>query len=290
VSRILVTGSAGFIGRVLVARLRESGFGVIEFDQAEGDISRPDALLKYADFDISHVFHLAGKTFVPESWKNPHGFFLVNTMGTVNVLEFCRNTSARLTYVSSYLYGEPDYLPVDELHPLKSYNPYSQSKQMAESVCRFYAENYRVSVTVLRPFNAYGPGQSKVFLIGEIIEKVLNPGVPAVEVMDLRPRRDYVYVDDLVCALIHSMDAPDGVYNIGSGYSKSVGEIIELVMALTGISKEVLCRNVVRPNEILDLYADIRKAGRDLGWEPRVPFEKGLENCIRDHRQTHKKF
>ncbi len=282
-SNTLVTGSAGFIGSVLVKQLREAGHAVIEIDQPQGDISLQETLHPYLDKKIDHIFHLAGKTFVPESWQHPYGFYQVNVLGTVNILELCRKTGARLTYVSSYLYGEPDYLPVDENHPLKSYNPYSNTKMMAESACRFYSDNFQVPSVILRPFNAYGPGQPDKFLIGEIISKVMDSTVDTVEVMDLQPKRDYVYVDDLVRALVRSMDAKQGVYNIGSGYSKSVEEIILLVMKSAGIRKDYRSKGVSRPNEIYDLFADIRKAETGLGWKPEVSFEEGIIRCIREY-------
>jgi nucleoside-diphosphate-sugar epimerase len=287
VSKILVTGSAGFIGKALATQLRETGHVVVEFDVAQGDITSPEAVLPYADMGIQHVFHLAGKTFVPESWKDPFGFFQVNLLGTVNILELCRKTGISITYISSYLYGEPDYLPIDENHRVKSYNPYSQSKVMADSTCQFYARHYKVPVTIFRPFNAYGPGQPGIFLISEIISKVMNPAIPVVEVMDLRPKRDYIYIDDLVRALILSIGKPHGIYNLGSGYSKNVEEIIHLVLKHTGIQKEYHSKAVMRPNEIFDLYADIRKAGRELNWFPQISFEDGIERCIRAYSSSH---
>jgi nucleoside-diphosphate-sugar epimerase len=283
----MVTGSGGFIGRVLVRHLQDDGHHIIEFDREQGDISDAATLLPFAGKEIHHIFHLAGKTFVPESWRDPAGFYRVNVLGTVNILELCRKSGARLMYVSSYLYGEPEYLPVDENHPVKSYNPYSHSKLLAESACQFYANNYDLQVTMLRPFNAYGPGQSNLFLISEIIAKVMDPDIPVIEVSDLRPRRDYVYLGDVVHALLLSMQAPTGVYNIGSGYSTSVQEIIELVMQCTGIKKEYRSRNTIRPNEILDLFADIRKAKKDLGWYPKISFEEGIIKCIQDYNSNH---
>ena len=279
-STILVTGAAGFIGRNLVARLRGEGHSVVEFDVAQGDVTSIDDLHCFASLQIDHVFHLAGKTFVPDSWKNPFGFYQVNVMGTTNILEFCRKTGARLTYISSYLYGEPDYLPVDELHPVKSYNPYSQSKVLADSICQFYARYYNIPVTIFRPFNAFGPGQSGLFLIPEIIEKVMNRDIREVEVMDLRPKRDYIFIDDLVDALVLSLNNQLGIYNIGSGYSKSVEEIIQLVMKHSGITKPYRSKAVTRTNEIFDLYAGISKAETELGWKPKTPFEDGIKQCI----------
>jgi nucleoside-diphosphate-sugar epimerase len=279
--KVLVTGADGFIGKVLVSNLESRGITVTRFDMQQGDISDIKALAPLADQGIEHVFHLAGRTFVPESWNDPFGFYRVNVMGTVNVLEFCRETRAGLTYVSSYLYGEPEYLPIDESHPLKSYNPYSQSKLLADDTCRFYAKHYGLKVSVFRPFNAYGPGQKDKFLIPEIIQHVMDPAVPVIEVMDLRPRRDYVFVDDLVEAFIVSLEKAPGIFNIGSGYSKSVEEIILQVMELSGLQKEYRAIGESRPYEIFDLYADIRKARDVLGWAPKTSFEEGIRQCIR---------
>ena len=286
-SRILVTGSAGFIGGTLVKQLQEAGHNVVEFDVKQGDISAPDTLRGFEKIGISHVFHLAGKTFVPESWKDPLSFYQVNVMGTLNVLELCRKTGAGLTFVSSYLYGEPEYLPIDENHPVKSYNPYSQSKLMADMTCQFYARQYKFPVTIIRPFNVYGPGQSSLFLIPEIIEKVMDPAIRIVEVTDLRPKRDYLYIDDLVQALISTRGKLPGIYNLGSGTSRSVEDIIQLIIKHSGISKEIRSLETRRPNEIFDLYADIRKARLEFGWIPQTSIEAGIEQCIHHYIINH---
>src|ERR1035438_8407842 len=122
---VLVTGSLGFLGNVLVKKLILAGFTVFGFDIDDGDITTQSSLDQFRGINISHVFHLAGKTFVPESWSDPWSFYQVNVMGTITVLDFCRETGAGLTYISSYLYGQPEYLPIDELHPVKVYNPYN---------------------------------------------------------------------------------------------------------------------------------------------------------------------
>jgi nucleoside-diphosphate-sugar epimerase len=278
--KLLVTGAAGFIGRALVKRLRQTDNTVIEFDLDRGDITVPDALRAFESNPVDYVFHLAGKTFVPESWKDPYSFFQVNALGTLNVLELCRKTGAGLTYLSSYLYGEPDYLPIDEEHPVKSYNPYSQSKVIADTTCQFYSKHFQMPITIFRPFNVYGPGQSSLFLISEIISKVMDSTVQEVEVMDLRPRRDYIYIDDLVDALILSVGKPHGIFNLGSGYSVSVEEIIKLVMKHAGITKPYHSKGITRQNEIFDLFANIGKACQALNWEPHTTFEAGIIQCI----------
>jgi nucleoside-diphosphate-sugar epimerase len=158
---------------------------------------------------------------------------------------------------------------------------------MAESACRFYSDNFHVKITIFRPFNVYGPGQSDRFLVSEIVSKVLDPAIHTVEVMDLRPKRDYVYLDDFVRAMIMSLDGLSGIYNIGSGVSNSVEEIIILTMDLAGIAKEYRSRAVSRPNEIFDLYADIGHAATELGWSPEVSLAEGLNRCIRAHTKDH---
>ena len=287
--KILVTGSNGFIGRALVKRLSGLGFITIGFDIADGDVAVEGSLTHLESEDISYVFHLAGKTFIPESWSHSFNFYRTNVLGTANVLEFCRKTGAGLTYVSSYLYGKPEYLPIDENHPVKAYNPYSHTKLVAEEICRYYRDQFSLGISILRPFNAYGPCQSEQFLIPELIKKMLDPQITFIEVMDLRPKRDFVFIDDLVEALFLSMDGPRGIYNVGSGSSVSVEEVINTIKALTGIQKNVLTRNVERPMEIFDLYADVSKITASLKWKVNVSFKEGLARCIEEYPATKEK-
>ncbi|MCX6281417.1 MAG: NAD(P)-dependent oxidoreductase [Bacteroidetes bacterium] len=278
--KILVTGSDGFIGRALLKRLLHEGFEAEGLDLAQGDITDPSCFQQFSQQEFFHVIHLAGKTFVPDSWKDPGAFYRINLMGTVNVLEFCRRSGAGLTYISSYLYGSPEYLPVDENHPVKSYNPYSHSKLLADNTCQFYARNFKTRITILRPFNAYGPGQPAHFIIPEIIQMVMDPAVAEVEVMDLRPKRDYVFIDDLVDAIFRTIHGEPGIYNVGSGESVSVETLIQTVMKLSGISKPYKARGTERQNEIFDLYAGIGNIQLALGWQPKTTFEEGLRKCL----------
>lgn len=279
---ILVTGSDGFIGRQLVSTLRESGRAVLEFDRKQGDIATFD----FSGLQVSHIIHLASMVYVPLSWENPAPFYRTNVMGTVNILEHCRKTGCRLTYVSSYIYGTPRYLPVDELHPVDPGSPYNHSKFMAEEACRFYASTFDVPVVVFRPVNIYGPGQRSDFLIPFIIGQVTDPVVPEVTVMDLRPRRDYLYISDFTDALIRSIGMEGfHVFNLGSGQSVSVEEIITTVMETSGITKPFKASGKERPNEIWDVFADIRKYSEASGWKPLTPFREGIRHCLSEHPQ-----
>lgn len=282
-SSILVTGASGFLGAHLVNTLERLGEDVVRHSSRDGNLaeSRPRAA------GVQHVYHLAAKTYVPDSWRDPQSFYAVNVMGTVNVLEYCRNTGASLTLVSSYVYGRPECLPISEDHPLRPFNPYGHSKQLAEEAARFYSESFQVRVSIVRPFNLYGPGQAKEFLIPTLIYQALSPDYEAITVADDRPKRDYVFVDDVVELLIvlGSKSEIGGTYNAGSGISVSVQEVAETIVMLAGTRKPVVSRNEVRPNEVLDTVADISRARDALGWSPKIGLREGLERTIREARR-----
>lgn len=275
---VLVTGSQGFVGKALVDQLKsKTKFIVDEFDLNDGDIA--DGIRAHED--TKHVFHLAANSFVPASWKRPTDFYRVNVLGTLNVLEFCRSSGAALTYFSAYVYGRPQSNPISEDHPRVALNPYSQSKIHAEDLCEFYHKNFNVSVTVLRPFNVYGPGQREEFLIPTIVKQAKDVLTSTVEVADLRPRRDFVYIDDLVDAALLTLGKKGfSAFNIGGGVSYSVEDLIQLILQQLKLDKAYRSKNEVRQDEILDLFADISRAKAELGWTPKVSFESGLRRVL----------
>ncbi|HLP97546.1 MAG TPA: NAD(P)-dependent oxidoreductase [Sideroxyarcus sp.] len=278
--RILVTGANGFIGRRLVSALKSAGHPVLELASADGDIAEPETLARFDEHPVDFVFHLASRTYVPDAWREPADFQRVNVTGTINVLELCRQRKIPLTYVSAYLYGIPKSLPIKETDRIEPNNPYALSKLMAETACAFYAEHFGIPVTIIRPFNIYGPGQKAHFLIPEIIAQV-TANKP-IQLKDLLPRRDYLYLDDLIEALICTLEAGEGLhlYNIGYGTSLSVGEIVEAIQSVAGTSLPVVSENAPRRNEIPDVYADISKAAHELHWRPRHSFEEGIRKMI----------
>jgi len=279
--KILVTGAKGFIGGYLAKRLTELEYTIIEF---EGDITKDSSYDRIQKEDIYHCYHLAAKSFVPESWNTPDEFIKTNVYGTEKVLEFCRKKSIPLTFVSSYLYGNPKYLPINEKHPLQTPNPYALSKYLGEELCRFYNEYYKMKICVLRPFNTYGPGQNKRFLIPILMDQFLGT-VEKVIIKDLTPKRDYVYISDLIEALVLTLGVATAenllVLNIGSGYSLSVADVIDEIKKQSGTKKEVISLNEVRPNEIPDTVADITLAFEKMGWKPKVSFEEGIKEILK---------
>jgi len=277
-----VTGANGFIGSHLVKQLKELSHEVIELTSKFGDITKADTWSKVPRTDI--VIHLAARSFVPDSWDDPTGFINTNVNGTQFCLEYCCTHNSQLIFVSAYLYGIPKRLPISEADPIQPNNPYALSKYLAEQLCEFYAVYWNVPVTVIRPFNVYGPGQREEFLIPEIISQVQLG--KEIRIRDLNPRRDYIYIDDLVDALVKALKISSGynVLNIGSGISYSVGEIIDVIQRVSGTKIPVYSKQVEREHEISDVYADIDQAKYILGWTPRYSLADGIAKQLQMER------
>jgi UDP-glucose 4-epimerase len=270
---VLVTGAGGFIGSRLVRVLKSQGYQVRSHTQDDGDIAAGELTCA----EVRHVFHLAARSFVPDSWVDPREFYRVNVAGTVNVLESCRRSGASVTYVSSYVYGRPSVLPVTEDHPTEALNPYCHSKLLAEETCHFYARQHGMRICIVRPFNIYGFGQDRRFLVPTLVRQVLSADSDVIEVADDRPRRDFLYVTDFVDFLIASFNCDAvGVYNAGSGFSVSIADLVAILNRLAPRPKSLVSRGDSRPEEILDVVADIGKARRELMWTPRTGLEEGL--------------
>jgi nucleoside-diphosphate-sugar epimerase len=280
---VLVTGASGFIGRPLSETLEQAGCTVVRHSYADGDI----ASCALSGNAVNHVFHLAARTFVPDSWSQPLPFYTTNVLGTVNVAEFCRCHGASLTMLSSYVYGRPRFLPISEEHPVAAFNPYGHTKLLAEEVCRYYAQQFGMKVTIVRPFNVYGPGQAGTFLIPTLLRQALDPETREVSIADDRPRRDYLFIDDLLDLLLRTMNSQGfDAFNAGSGCSVNPRELAELMLRVAGVEKPVVSRGEARTDEVLEMVADIGKAKRILGWEPRVSLVEGLSRMIQIRRAT----
>lgn len=281
---IAVTGSSGFIGKHLCKEIKNLGGEVIELDIVNGkDITDYNSLKEIPKFDC--MIHLAAKIFVPESYKTPHNFYKINLQGTLNVCELCRVRNAKLILASSYFYGIPEYLPIDENHPVHPHNPYAHSKLLAEELCRAYSQDFSMKVIILRFFNIYGPGQDERFLIPSIINQADNGEV---NLGDSVPKRDFVYIDDVISSYMHSIAyEPEGfeIFNIGSGESYSVSETVDLISKHYPKFFKVHYSEEKRANEVPDTIADIGKAKHLLKWAPKVTFEQGLRNMIEDFRK-----
>lgn len=285
---ILVTGGLGFVGSRLVDALKEKDVKTIVLDRDEKadvniDITRWDDLKNAFDWGgIDAIYHLAALTNVVESSQNPRDTYGVNVFGTLNVLELCRIHDIRKMFFMSsfYVYGRPEYLPVDENHPVKPTNPYSMSKYLAEQLCKSYNEDYGLRCTIVRPVNVYGVGQKSQTLFSTILNQMFNGKI---ELKDPEPKRDYVYVSDLIDALIKVGEYDNksfDVFNVGCGESYSVRYIVEKLISLYGRDVEVRYLDERRKNEVMNVVADIQHIKDELGWHPKVGIDEGLKKML----------
>lgn len=281
-ARTIVTGANGFIGRHLVRALEARGESLTALSRSTGFDVTQDEL----DLDgVERVVHLAALTGVADAWQRPAEFHRVNAHGTARLLEQCRGKQVRFLYVSGYVYGRPERMPIAEDARVDANNPYAFSKYAAEQACRFYGDHMGLVVTIVRPFNVYGGGQDNRFLLSRIIEQALDPAAPRIELMDLSPRRDYVHIDDLIRAILGLTDGDHaGTFNVGSGESFSVAEAAALVQKHAGSDKPVVSVGSPRQNEIADVRADVSRIRAAIGWEPRVSFEQGLQRMVEEMR------
>ena len=305
---VLVTGGGGFIGSRLCERLVQSGATVRAFvrytSRAEIGLLRflePDILKKVEiirgdlrDFSaveqasrgVDIVFRLGALISIPYSYVHPVETVQTNVLGTLNILEACRKSGAKLVHTStSEVYGTALRVPIDEDHPLQGQSPYSASKIGADKLVESYFRSFGLPTVTVRPFNTYGPGQSTRAVIPTIITQALAGGV--VRLGNLDAIRDFTYLDDTVegFLLTAQADTWNGeTYNLGSGEEISIGAIAALIFRLMGKQAEIqLEKNRLRPekSEVLRLISDNRKAKLELGWQPTVGMEEGLQRTIR---------
>jgi GDP-4-dehydro-6-deoxy-D-mannose reductase len=282
--RVLLTGGTGFVGRRLLQCLKANGVEIY----APGRDALDVATGVFPDLAVDVVIHLAARTFVPDSWVHPADFYRVNAQGTVNVLDYCRRTQAQLIYISGYCYGVPKSLPVSESASVHPNNAYAFSKNAAEEACRFFFGFFGTPVSILRPFNIYGPGQSSHFLIPRIVEQAVDPAIPEIVVEDDTPRRDYVHVDDVIAAIrsLLKNPRPGATFNVGSGESYSVAQLVKIVCAAANVDKPIVSRGNRRVHDIPDVIADITAIRNAIGWSPSINLVDGLRSVVA-HQRNH---
>jgi GDP-4-dehydro-6-deoxy-D-mannose reductase len=275
----LVTGAGGFIGQALCENLFSQERSFLALTSLDGDVAAPETWKSLPPARV--LFHLAGRSFVPDSWLSSPDFVSVNVAGTERALAYCREHGSRLVLASAYVYGIPQRLPIQENDRISPNNPYALTKRMAEQLCEFAAQYQGVAVTALRIFNVFGPGQRTEFLVPGILQQIMAGS--EIRLLDLTPRRDYVYLSDVVDAFIKASEVSPGFHaiNVGSGYSLSVAEIVAKIQSVAGTRLPVTSDSVERPQEIPDVVADISLAQKVLGWRPQMSFEGGIEEILK---------
>jgi dTDP-glucose 4,6-dehydratase len=307
--KVLVTGAEGFIGSHLTEALVRAGHEVRafvlynsfdsrgwlddcaadvrgKFEVFAGDIRDPHGVrlgLKGCDA----VLHLAALIAIPYSYQSPDSYVDTNIKGTLNVLQAARELNVRrvIHTSTSEVYGTARFVPITEDHALQGQSPYSASKIGADQMALSFFTSFGTPVTVLRPFNTYGPRQSARAVIPSIITQIAS-GERRVRLGALHPTRDFNHVTDTVAAFLAALTSDTGageVINVGSGFEISIGDTARLIAELMGADIEILCdEQRLRPqrSEVERLCASREKAQRLLGWQPRYAGREGLRGGL----------
>ena len=278
--KILIAGHTGFVGKHLSALLDSKGFvNIIPISRSNGfDLS---CASNSYDIDCNIVINLSGLVGIDFSWKEPEKFYKENYLTTLNLLEIARKNNAAFIQISSYIYGEPEYQPIDECHNVKGYNPYASSKILSEKLCIDYANYYHLPVTIIRPFNLYGINQSNHFLITQLIEAAISKS--NIEIYDFDAKRDYLWVGDLVNGILKVIETQKeslNIYNIGSGKSYSARELVNIFSAHISSFRDYVTNNGQKIL-IQDCICDNSLFSKDFSWQPKTSMEDGIAKIIK---------
>lgn len=305
---VLVTGAGGFIGSHLTELLVAEGARVraVVHYNGRGDLGNlaliDENSLRQLDVVLSDVrdrtamrkavegcdvvFHLAALIGIPYSYQAPQSYIDVNIIGTLNLLEACRDVGvARMVHTStSETYGTAQYVPIDEKHPLHAQSPYAATKVAADQLAYSYFASFGTPVVTVRPFNTYGPRQSMRAVIPTIIAQALAGD--QLKLGSLTPVRDFLYVRDTARGFLAAATT-DGVLgevlNLGTGTGVTVGEVVDRVAKRLGKKLRVTTSDDrVRPekSEVLQLLCSAEKTNKLTGWTPTVDLDAGLAETI----------
>jgi NAD dependent epimerase/dehydratase len=303
--KILVTGADGFIGSHLTELLVREGYDVRAFvlynsfnslgwlDNAPADVTghfqvvsgdiRDPHVVADAMKGCDKVLHLAALIAIPYSYNAPDAYVQTNISGTLNVLQAARRSDVQHTVCTSTseTYGTAQFVPITEEHSLNAQSPYAASKIAADQLALSFHSSFNTPVSVLRPFNAYGPRQSARAVIPTIISQIAS-GKKIIRLGSLHPTRDFSFVTDIARGFIQAMNCDQcvgEVTNIGSGFEISIGETVNLIANAMGESVEVESEGArIRPSasEVERLFADTSKAKNLFGWAPEYGGREGF--------------
>lgn len=307
--KILVTGAGGFIGSHLVERLLELNFKVKAFirynsfnswgwldridkekkreiDIFTGDIRDPNCIYE-AMKGVEVVFHLAALIGIPYSYYSPDSYVETNIKGTLNILQAARkfNISRILITSTSEVYGTAKFVPITEEHPLQGQSPYSATKIGADKIAEAFYRSFNLPVTIVRPFNTYGPRQSARAVIPTIITQLLY-GKGKIKLGDTSPTRDLVFVKDTVEGFIEIFKSEKTIgqeINIATQSEISVIDLVKKIIELIGKECEIILDEArLRPekSEVQRLVGSNKKLKKLTNWEQKYTLEQGLMETI----------
>jgi UDP-glucose 4-epimerase len=304
--KVLVTGGAGFIGSHVVDTLISAGYEVVVVDDlSTGRLSNLNPAATFYQVDIrspqlaevfekerpAYVDHHAAQMDVRRSIADPLFDAEVNVIGSINLIECSRRYDVkRLVYISTggAVYGEPEYLPCDEAHPVNPICPYGASKHTVEHYLFMYHQNYGLDYIVLRYPNVYGPRQDphgEAGVVAIFTGQMLAGGQVVIN-GDGEQQRDFVYVEDCARANLMAMTSQNAnlIYNLGYGRGTTVNEIFTTLKTITGYQLPGI-HGPAKVGETRQIYLDATRAQKELGWKPTVNLEEGLQRTVDYFRQ-----
>lgn len=307
--KVLVTGSDGFIGSHLVEELMECGYDVRAFvyynsfgsrgwleelpeeklsriEVIHGDV-RDNSMVDKAVKGVDIVFHLAALIGIPYSYRAPESYIDTNVKGTLNVLQAAGKFSVERVLITSTseVYGTALYVPIDEKHPRQGQSPYSASKIGADFLSESFYRSFKLPLTVVRPFNTYGPRQSARAVIPTIIIQALR-GVKKIKLGSLHPTRDFVFVKDTVKGFVKiaETDSLNGEeVNIATNSEISIKDLSDKLFSLIGADAEIISDSErTRPenSEVDRLLGSNEKLMKNTNWKPEYDLDRGLKETI----------
>ena len=308
--KILVTGADGFIGSHLVETLVNKGYKVKAFvlynsfnswgwvdslpknvtskiEVFSGDIRDPYGI-REAIKDCSYVFHLAALIAIPYSYHSPDSYIDTNIRGTLNLLQAAKDFNLKKVLITSTseVYGTAINVPIDENHPRQAQSPYSASKIGADAISNSFFTSFNLPVTIVRPFNTFGPRQSARAIIPTIISQLLNDQIE-IKLGDLTPTRDFVYVKDTVDAFIKIAESDELIgheVNIASQTEISIKDLTNMLISNINPRAKIIEDKIrLRPNrsEVFRLYGSNKKLKTYTDWSQKHLFEDALKETIK---------
>ena len=274
-TKILVTGHEGVIASNLIKKLTNCEIIIDSINGKRIDLQNNEEVMKIEPVDT--VIHLGGKTEKGLEWKE---YFENNVIGTLNILKYCiKKNIKKIIFVSSYVYGNPKYSPIDEQHQISPHNLYTKSKFLAEELCKIYSEKYKLNVIILRPFNIFARSMNKNYLISNLIESINTK--KTVTITNRTSKRDFLYIDDSIELIlkIKDYDFKCEIFNVGSGISYSFDEVIEIIEKNTSKKLNLEYKNDDQ-SYIQNITADNSKITKILDWKPELTFEEGLQKLL----------
>jgi len=272
-----ITGISGFIGSSAAEKLSSEGHSIVGLDIYTRHVNPVEQFPE----DLDWVMHFGASTSINKSFDRPFQVYSNNLFSTLTAAQIAVESKCPMLFMSSYVYGKPEYLPIDEKHPVSALNPYMGSKIAGEEILRQISMFLGLPIIILRAFNIYGNWYSPGRLIPDLLHAV-NAGEPLL-VQDPIPRRDYLYIVDFIALLSKILTYSFSgvkIYNVGSGESYSNYEVARIVQSISDGNPCITVLDEPRKNDVIDCYADVDLIKKIFSWRPFYSLEQGLNELI----------